>query len=193
MRGTSLRCSAGPVLAAAVVLLVCASSPSPATAAHLAVRLTGGQGHAYELADIQDLVFAVDTLEVVTVGGTDVYELERIVQIDFDLDDWTGVEEPGPADHVVRALHLFQNQPNPFSPETRIAYELPQDGRAELRVYSVNGRLVRTLFDEGRPAGRHSIVWDGLDESGLAVSSGVYFYTLSAPGVEESRKMLLLR
>ena len=193
MRGTSWRCSAGPVLAAAVVLLVCTFSPQSATAAHLAVRLVGGQGHAYELADIQDLIFNGGTLEVVTVGGTDVYELGRIVQIHFDLDAWTGIDDTDLPNDVVRALHLFQNQPNPFSPETRIAYELPQGGPAELRVYSVNGRLVRTLLDEERPAGRHSIVWDGRDQSGRAVSSGVYFYTLSAPGVEESRKMLMLR
>ncbi|MBD3349497.1 MAG: T9SS type A sorting domain-containing protein [Candidatus Eisenbacteria bacterium] len=193
MRGVPRRCAAGSLLAAGVVLLVCAFSPSPAAAAHLAVRLVGGQGHAYELGDIQDLVFAGDTLQVVTTGATDVYELARIVRIDFDLDAWTGVDDTDLPDDVVRALHLFQNQPNPFSPETRIAYELPQGGRAQVRIYSVNGRLVRTLLDAERPAGRHSIAWDALDDSGRSVSSGVYFYTLTAPGVEESRKMLLLR
>ena len=193
MRGVPRRCPAGLSLAAAAVLVLCALSPSPAAAAHLAVRLDGGQGHAYELADIQDLVFDGDTLQVITVGGTDVYELGDIVRIDFDLDAWTGVDDPDLPNDVVQALHLFQNQPNPFSPETRIAYELPQGGRTELRIYAVNGRLVRTLLDAERPAGRHSLHWDGLDESGRAVSSGVYFYTLSAPGVEESRKMLLLR
>ena len=193
MRGVPRRCPAGSLIAAAVVLLVCASLPSPAAAAHLAVRLVGGQGHAYELADIQDVVFAGGTLQVVTAAGTDAYELGRIVQIDFDLDTWTGVEDPDLADGVVSALHLFQNQPNPFSPETRIAYELPHGGRTELRIYSVNGRLVRTLLEGERPSGRHSVVWDGLDESGRAVSSGVYFYALTAPGVDESRKMLLLR
>jgi len=193
MRGVPRRCPAGLSLAAAAVLAVCALSPSPVAAAHLAVRLDGGQGHTYELADIQDLVFDGDTLRVITVGGTDVYELVRIVRIDFDLDAWTGVDDPDLPNDVVRALHLFQNQPNPFSPETRIAYELPQSGRTELRIYAVNGRLVRTLMDAERPAGRHSLHWDGLDESGHAVSSGVYFYTLSAPGVGEGRKMLLLR
>jgi hypothetical protein len=157
------------------------------------VRLVGGQGHSYELAAIQDLVFDGDAVQVVTVAGTDVYELERIMRIDFDLDTGTGVEEPGLANDVVQTLHLFQNQPNPFSPETTIACELPQGGRAQVQIYSVNGRLVRTLLEGERPAGRHVLVWDGLDDSGEAVSSGVYFYALSAPGVEENRKMLLLR
>lgn len=193
MRGVLRRPLACTLLAAVVVLLLSALPPPYAEAAYLAVRLVGGQGRSYELADVQDLVFDRDTVQVVTVAGSDTYELGRIVQIDFDLYEWTGVEDPDLASDVVRTLHLFQNQPNPFSPETQIACELPQSGRAQVRIYSVNGRLVRTLLEEERPAGRHTFVWDGLDESGRAVSSGVYFYALSAPGVEESRKMLLLR
>jgi hypothetical protein len=181
------------LLGAAVVLLFSVLPPSSAQAAHLAVRLVGGQAHSYELADIRDLVFDGDTVQVVTAAGTDVYELGRIAQIDFDLAAWTGIEHPELASDAVPILHLFQNQPNPFSPETTIACELPQGGRAQVQIYSVNGRLVRTLLEGERPAGRHVLVWDGLDDSGEAVSSGVYFYALSAPGVEENRKMLLLR
>jgi len=177
-----------------MVLLACSCPPSAeASEALLAVHLTGGQGRSYALSEIERVTFETETLEITTTGGTDTHALESIVRIDFTLDQWAGIDDPEGAADVVKILHLFQNQPNPFSPETRIAYELPQAGRAELRIYSVNGRLVRKLVDEDRSAGPHSVLWDGLDESGRAVSSGVYFYTLAAPGVEESRKMILVR
>ena len=115
------------------------------------------------------------------------------MRIDFFLDDWTGIENPEGVADVLKVLHLFQNQPNPFSPETRIAFELPQEGRTELRIYTVNGRLVRTLMKDTRPAGQYTVCWDGRDAAGESVATGVYFYTLVAPGVQESRKMILLR
>jgi hypothetical protein len=185
----------GLLFASAAFLIAGVYPPSDAaaTGSFLAVRLAGGQGGSYPLSEIERISFGNETLEVVAVGGTDAYALGSIVRIDFELGEWTGIDDPGDAADVLRILHLFQNQPNPFGPETRIVYELPQGGRAELRIYAVNGRLVRRLAEEVRSAGRHSVVWDGLDESGRAVSSGVYFYTLAAPGVEESRKMLLLR
>ena len=182
-------------LAAGAVMFVLCGSPQPGEAAGpaLAVWLGGGQGESYPLAEIEQVTFGSDTLKVVASGGTDNYSLESVTRIGFLLDDWTGIDDPEGAADVVKILHLFQNQPNPFSPETRIAYELPQAGRAELRIYAVNGRLVRTLVEAELEAGPHTVVWDGLDESGRAVSSGVYFYVLATPGVEESRKMLLLR
>ena len=186
---------AGLLFASAALLLVCIHPPSAAGAAEpcLAVHLAGGQGRSYPLSEIERINFGNETLEVVAIGGTDTYGLEGIVRIDFELDEWTGIDDPEGAADVLKILHLFQNQPNPFGPETRIAFELPQSGPAEFRIYAASGRLVRRLVEEVRSAGRHSVVWDGLDESGRAVSSGVYFYTLAAPGVEESRKMLLLR
>jgi len=190
----SKRCHRGLLLASVAVALAC-SYPMSAAAADpfLALRLAGGQGWSYPLADAEALVFGDTTLRVITTGGSDLYPMESIVRIDFDLDAWTGIEVPEPAQDVARTLHVLQNQPNPFCPETRIAFAMPRDGRVELRIYSVDGRLVRTLADEERLAGPHSVVWDGTDESGRAVSSGVYFYTLAAPGFEESRKMILVR
>ncbi len=164
-----------------------------ATEPSLNVRLIGGQGGSYPLADIENLAFGSETLQIVALSGTDSYVLEEIVRIDFDLDVWTGVEGPEGETDVLKILHLFQNQPNPFNPDTQIAFELPQTGLAELRIFAVNGRLVRTLLDEPRGAGPHSVHWDGRDDAGQPVASGVYFYTLGALGVDESRKMILLR
>ncbi len=93
---------------------------------------------------------------------------------------------------MIKAVHLFQNQPNPFSPKTQIRFELPQAGRVELEIYGVNGRLIRTLVNQEHDDGSHLVNWDGLNESGRKVPGGVYFYNLTAPGIKESRRMILL-
>jgi FlgD Ig-like domain len=90
-------------------------------------------------------------------------------------------------------ITLEQNVPNPFNPETTIRFSLPAGERVALAVYSTNGALVRTLVDGVQPAGSHDVTWDGRDASGRPVSSGVYFYRLSAGKFNETRKMVLLK
>jgi hypothetical protein len=96
---------------------------------------------------------------------------------------------------VVTALH--PNVPNPFNPVTRIAFDLARDGHVSLRIYDVGGRLVRTLIDapmaRGRYAGADAAVWDGIDDAGRRVSSGVYFYRLVTSDLDASRRMVLLK
>lgn len=75
---------------------------------------------------------------------------------------------------------LLPNYPNPFNPSTTIQYDLPQASEITLTIYNMLGQQVRTLVQQSQPAGRHSSVWDGLDADGLPVSSGIYFYRLSA-------------
>jgi hypothetical protein len=88
---------------------------------------------------------------------------------------------------------LLQNRPNPFNPSTAIPFVLPEAGRVRLRVFDLEGRLVRTLVDGVRPAGRQEVRWDGRDDRGRPVSSGVYLVRLEAAGEKLSRKMVLLR
>ena len=68
------------------------------------------------------------------------------------------------------------NYPNPFNPSTKIFYTMPREGYLAVKVYNVRGEFVRTLVDGLRPAGEGFVVWDGTDDRGAAVSSGVYFY-----------------
>jgi hypothetical protein len=84
-------------------------------------------------------------------------------------------------------------RPNPFNPRTEIGFGLVRGGHVRLDVYDTRGRLVRTLLDETRGAGEHSVVWDGRDGSGRTVSAGVYVSELRAEGRNERRKMLLLK
>ena len=89
---------------------------------------------------------------------------------------------------------LEQNRPNPFNPRTEIAFTLEVSARVSLEIFDAAGRLCRTLMtDRSCTAGRHSLSWDGRDDSGAELSSGVYFYKLEAGGVGESRKMIMLR
>lgn len=88
---------------------------------------------------------------------------------------------------------LDQARPNPFNPTTSIDYVMGAEGRAVIRVFDVAGRLVRTLLDEPRPAGRNTVVWDGRDDSGRVLASGTYFYQLEAEGRTAARKAMLLK
>jgi hypothetical protein len=105
----------------------------------------------------------------------------------------TGISDgpPPPASGAT----LAQNYPNPFNPTTTIDFALPsgQPARVALVVYDVTGARVRTLVDRTLPGGRHSIRWDGRNEAGSPVGSGVYFYRLSAAGATQTRKMVLLK
>jgi len=96
-----------------------------------------------------------------------------------------------PQPHYVNRLDV--NIPNPFNPSTTIQYELKVVGPAAVRVYDVSGRLVRTLVDGVQSAGAHETRWDGRDERGQIVSSGVYFYRLEAGTFTQTRKMVLLK
>jgi len=88
---------------------------------------------------------------------------------------------------------LFQNHPNPFNPETDISYNLPKEYHVKLTIFNVMGQKVRTLVDEDQIAGQKTVYWDGKDENGQGVASGIYFYKLSVGAYTETKKMLLLR
>jgi hypothetical protein len=95
---------------------------------------------------------------------------------------------------------LDQNYPNPFNPHTTISYSLPENSHVSLKIFSVTGQLVRTLQEGNRSAGRHVASWDGLNDKGNSVGSGVYFYRLQAmplageaTGFVQTKKLLMLR
>jgi len=93
----------------------------------------------------------------------------------------------------VQQLVLAQNSPNPFNPVTTIRFTMPVTDQVRLAVYDLNGRLVKTLLDEVRSFGPNEIEWDGTNSFGHSVSTGVYFYRLTAGKFVETRKMTLLK
>ena len=101
---------------------------------------------------------------------------------------------PGELPSYAPAFQLHQNVPNPFNPRTAIAYEVPASGgHVRIRVYDLGGRLVRTLLDEQQSPGRHTVIWNGVDDGGRTVASGLYLYRLEAPAASFTRKMTLVR
>ncbi len=92
---------------------------------------------------------------------------------------------------MVYALH--QNYPNPFNPVTEIRFDLPETAPVTLTVFNIMGQEVRTLVTEDLKAGFHSVSWNGLTDSGSPVSTGMYFYTISAGTYHSTKKMVLLK
>jgi len=88
---------------------------------------------------------------------------------------------------------LGQNYPNPFNPSTTLKYDLPQQAEVRLKIFDVQGRHVRTLVNQPQPAGRYAITWDGRNERGESIASGVYLYQLRAGTFAQTRRMALVR
>ncbi len=111
------------------------------------------------------------------------YYLEELIRfIEFKL------PESIPGDFV-----LEQNIPNPFNPSTDISFNLPGTGDVRLEIYNVLGQRVSTLLDQNLPSGWHTVRWEGTDDSGSPVASGIYLYRLTFGTSSEVKKMLLLK
>ena len=90
-------------------------------------------------------------------------------------------------------IHLSQNYPNPFNPDTEIQFQLPASSHILLNIYNTNGQQIRTLVDGVQQAGLHTFVWNGQDNNGKPLSSGIYLYRLQTGSFSQVRKMTLLR
>jgi len=101
----------------------------------------------------------------------------------------TGIGEDG----IPRATYLLQNVPNPFNPETQITFGLREAGNVSLQIFDASGRLVRELVSGHRNAGPNEATWKGVDQNGLRVGSGVYFYRLEVGGEIRTRKLVFLK
>jgi hypothetical protein len=99
----------------------------------------------------------------------------------------------GDLETLPTTFDVAQNYPNPFNPTTTIKYQLPQVSDVKLLIYNVLGQKVRTLVNSRFEAGYHSVVWDGLNEQGSTVASGVYIYHFQAADFQKTMKLMLLK
>jgi hypothetical protein len=109
---------------------------------------------------------------------------------------WEGipvVSAVEPNDGAPAALRLGNIHPNPFNPETTIPFELSEEGLVNLSIYSVDGKLVKTLVDRHYGAGRHDAIWKGFNNRGEPVASGTYFCRIRMGSQTESRRLTLLK
>ncbi len=94
---------------------------------------------------------------------------------------------------IPKTYALLNNYPNPFNANTVILYSLPEDTDVRLEVYNILGQKVKVLVNEHQTAGRKNVVWDGRNDRGETVSSGIYFYKLETKEFSDSKKMLMLK
>jgi len=89
-------------------------------------------------------------------------------------------------------LVMYQPSPNPFSSQTTIAFEIPSSGTVQVKIFDASGRLVRNLVNGEQGAGLHSLLFDGRDDNGAAISAGVYYLHVMTEGSSVTEKLLLL-
>ncbi|UCF06019.1 MAG: T9SS type A sorting domain-containing protein [bacterium] len=138
-------------------------------------------------------------------GRRDVFALQLNPEYDYNLGGYqtknygfilssrvvTGIERSGPTPSYPFRLH--QNYPNPFNPSTRITYSVGRSGPVSLRIYDIAGRLVRILRRGIHEPGTYTAVWNGLNDEGRMLSSGIYFCRMKSADFSETRKLILLR
>ena len=178
--------------------------------------------HSYTLADQEVLTIVVDQVQpdpytmpvdftINLQGSTDMdtvlwvdashnefqlYLDKEVSSVEMDPGHWILCDQwttPTGGEDVPVAIFLEQNFPNPFNPSTTISFGIDKDGPVLLQVFDIRGALVKTLENRSYPAGSYTSVWQGTNDNGRRVASGIYFYSLSTSGGEITRKMILLR
>lgn len=156
--------------------------------------------------EIANLIFTVDdpTVDVIDILPTSmenpshslmfVYNDPATGQLTHMAPEFNGISYSitAPDANVPKVFDLKQNRPNPFNPSTVINYDLPSPATVKLEIYNVLGQSVRS-FSDFKEAGNHSITWNGCDNSGTQVASGVYFYRLEAGKDVATKKMMMLK
>jgi len=94
---------------------------------------------------------------------------------------------------VPSGFSLLQNYPNPFNPQTNISFTLPEEGEVNLKIYNLKGQLVKVMVNRRLESGLHTFIWDGKDNSGKDLPSGIYFYKLTADKYSKAMKMIKIK
>ncbi len=123
-------------------------------------------------------------------GGTGVFcPMGPAKLADNDINMETG----STASLLPNEFKLHANRPNPFNPITAVLYEVPVAAHVKIDIYNILGQKVKTLVDEVKTPGTHEVLWNGTDERGLQVSTGIYLYNMQAGEFRQSRKMMLMK
>ena len=117
----------------------------------------------------------------------------RLRQIDFDGSFTYSNTVHADINLTITNFQLSQNYPNPFNPSTNIQFHVPEAGFVTIKVYNMLGKEVRTLFAEEVSSGSYNINWDGLNDAGNKMSSGIYIYRMTAGDFVQTKQMVLLK
>lgn len=133
------------------------------------------------------------TITAQAMSGGKATPLEHSIQVVLKVIESSDVGDGDDNPNSPKTFALFQNQPNPFNPETKISYYLPKTCEVKLTIYNILGQNIRTLFNGRQDAGMQTLFWDGRDNLGIQQSSGIYFYRLLADDFHQTKKMTLTR
>jgi len=124
-------------------------------------------------------------------GDIDEVRVSKIAISEFDI--ITKIAETEDLQIIPDSYNLYQNYPNPFNLSTKIDFDLPQREFVSLKIYNILGQEVRILKDGIAESGKHSVVWDGKNEGGMVMPSGVYFYKFKTENFVNIKKLILLK
>jgi len=169
---------------------------SPAAGGQLMVSLDGTELTTVDIPATGDWnTWALTNAVPVTIATASEHILRLdIVTAGFNFDYVDILEQTGVEDNDTR-IHTFklsQNYPNPFNPSTVIGFELPKAADVTLTVFNVHGQQIKTLVSGQMTAGAHQAVWDGTNDMGVKVASGIYFYKMTAGDFQARNKMILM-
>jgi hypothetical protein len=142
-------------------------------------------GFDIPMADFTGLTTQGHLAQLIISGDPNTIYLDNVYFYDENTVADNGVSAP--------AFTLGRNYPNPFNPSTSIAYEITEPGHVQLNIYNIKGELIRTLVDAPQTAQSYTVTWDGTDNVGNPISSGVYFYQMQSGKNTSTRKMLLMK
>ena len=126
---------------------------------------------------------------VKTINGT----LESASTATQSINYWPGFEKSSTMIVNPDVYYLLQNYPNPFNPSTEITYNLPADEFVSLKIYNTIGQEIKSIISQKQSAGLHKAIWDGKNNSGQVVPTGIYLYRLQAGSYTRTMKMLLVK
>ena len=124
-------------------------------------------------------------------GSTIQYSINEITKITFD--NVTNIDDSRKIGSVLNSFKLLQNYPNPFNPTTTIEYEIPIKGFVEIKIFNVNGKLIKTINREHEIQGNYVAKWDGKNNFGNSVASGLYLYRARFENSIISKRMIFIK
>jgi len=158
------------------------------------------QAADFQIDTVDALATTTDTIYIdasITLGETYYYRVTAFDDAgnesgasDIVSETKVGIDNE---DQLPKEFSLSQNYPNPFNPTTTLKYGLPQDANVRLVIYNLGGRKVKTLLQKHQTAGWHQVQWDGTNEFGQSVSTGVYFYRLETEEFVDVKKMVFMK
>ena len=154
--------------------------------------------HDLENPLTESLITALDYIDTDLLDGDYVYSIYAVYEGDNLSEPVSAevnvfVDTSSNMTEIPNITSLITNYPNPFNPDTNIVFDLAKNALVKLEIYNIRGQLIRTLLNDEISAGRYNVQWDGKDDSGRYVATGIYFYQMRTDGYNAIKRMVLMK